>query len=151
MPAHSEQKFLPYTAQQIYDLVADIDKYPEFLPWCVASRVKSRVADSNGGGAVVLADLVIGYKLIQERFTSRVILQPHQRIEVNYTEGPFKYLNNIWQFNAQNGGCLVDFAIDFEFKSRLLQKMIEPFFYEAVRRMVTAFELRANKLYGGGK
>ena len=142
MPTHAEQRLLPYTQEQMYALVADIERYPEFLPWCVAARVKERCAD------FISADLVIGFKMFRERFTSHVKLDPPGRIDVTYAEGPFRYLNNHWTFERAPGGCKVDFFIDFEFKSRVLQKVIEVLFGEAVKRMVAAFESRARQLYG---
>src|SRR5258707_3288891 len=126
----------------MYALVADIERYPEFLPWCVAARVKERRSD------FISADLVIGFGLFRERFISNVRLSPPSRIDVTYAEGPFRYLNNHWIFERVPGGCRVDFFVDFEFKSRLLQKIIEVLFGEAVRRMVAAFESRARQLYG---
>jgi coenzyme Q-binding protein COQ10 len=144
MPTHAEKRVLPYTPEQMYDLVADIEKYPEFLPWCLAARIRKRE------GNVVYADLIIGFKMIRERFTSRVTLSPPDRIDVSYTEGPFSYLNNHWIFiTTEDGGCLIDFYVDFEFRSKMLQKIIGVLFNEAVRRMVTAFETRARELYGG--
>ena len=144
MPTHAEKRAVPFSPQQLFDLVADVQRYPEFLPWCVGARIRKRE------GALIVADLIIGYKMIRERFTSRVTLSPEQnRIDVEYADGPFKYLNNHWVFEPQEGGCVIDFYVDFEFKSRMLQKIIEVFFNEAVRRMVAAFEARAYELYGG--
>ena len=142
MPTHAEKRVLPYTPEQLFALVADVERYPEFLPWCVGARVRERTADT------VVADLIIGFKMFRERFTSRVKLDAPRRIDVAYTDGPFRYLNNYWTFERVPGGCRVDFFVDFEFKSRLLQKVIEVLFGEAVRRMVAAFEQRAEKLYG---
>lgn len=143
MPTHAEQRVVPFTPEQLFDLIADIQRYPEFLPWCVGARIRKR--DGNR----IVADLVIGYKLIRERFTSTVTLSPEQnRIDVEYTDGPFKYLNNHWVFEPHPDGCLIDFYVDFEFRSKMLQKIIEVFFNEAVRRMVGAFEARAHELYG---
>ena len=142
MPTHAEQRLLPYTPEQMYALVADIERYPEFLPWCVAARIRERRAD------FINADLVIGFRMFRERFTSHVRLDPPGRIDVTYAEGPFRYLNNHWNFERVPGGCRIDFFVDFEFKSRLLQKVIEVLFGEAVRRMVAAFETRAEQLYG---
>lgn len=145
MPTHAEKRVLPYTPEQMYDLVADIEKYPEFLPWCLAARIRKRE------GNVVYADLIIGFKMIRERFTSRVELHPPDRINVAYSEGPFSYLNNHWIFSpTETGGCLIDFYVDFEFRSKMLQKIIGVLFNEAVRRMVAAFETRARQLYGDG-
>ena len=142
MPTHAEKRVLPYTPQQLYDLVADIERYPEFLPWCMAARIRKREPE------LVVADLVIGFKVFRERFTSRVRLDPAAtRIHVAYAEGPFKYLNNHWVFETHPEGCEIDFYVDFEFRSRILQKAIEVLFSEAVRRMVGAFEARAQALY----
>ena len=142
MPTHAEHRVLSYTPEQMYALVADIERYPEFLPWCVAARLRERRAD------FVSADLVIGFKMFRERFTSNVKLDPSGRIDVTYAEGPFRYLNNSWMFERVPGGCRIDFFVDFEFKSRVLQKVIEVLFSEAVKRMVAAFEGRARQLYG---
>lgn len=143
MPTHAEKRILPYRADQLFDLVADIESYPEFLPWCRAARIRKRE------GNMIYADLVIGWKMIRERFTSRVILNPPSRIDVSYHEGPFKYLNNHWIFEPKpNDSCLIDFYVDFEFHSRMLQMAMEVLFNEAVRRMVRAFEARAQQLYG---
>lgn len=142
MPTHAERRFLPYTAEQLFALVADVERYPEFLPWCIAARIRSR--EEN----VVVADLVIGFKMIREKFTSRVTLSRPHRIDVAYTQGPLRYLNNHWIFEPAPGGCVIDFFIDFEFRSVLLQKVMGALFNEAVRRMVGAFETRAHQLYG---
>jgi coenzyme Q-binding protein COQ10 len=143
MPTHAEERVLPYTPEQLYALVADIERYPEFLPWCVAARLRERRPD------LVVVDLVIGFKMFRERFTSRVTLDPPRQIDVTYAEGPFRYLNNHWSFTPVPGGCRIDFFVDFAFKSRLMQRVIEMLFGEAVRRMVGAFEKRAHDLYGG--
>ena len=144
MPTHAEQRLRPYKPEQLFDLGADIESYPQFLPWCLAARIRKREGD------MIEADLVIGFKMIRERFTSRVHLnRSEMRIDVSYAEGPFRYLNNHWKFQPEpNGGCLVDFYVDFEFRSALLQKIIGALFNEAVRRMVAAFETRARRLYG---
>jgi coenzyme Q-binding protein COQ10 len=143
MPTHAEKRVVPHKPQEMFDLVADVGRYPEFLPWCVGSRIRSRE------GTLLIADLIIGYKMIRERFTSRVeLLNDDMRINVSYADGPFRYLNNHWVFLPHEDGCLVDFYVDFEFKNRMLQKIMGLFFNEAVRRMVAAFEERADKLYG---
>ena len=141
MPTHAEKRFLPHTPEQLFDLVADIESYPEFLPWCTASRIREREGDT------LRADLVIGFKVFRERFTSTVALDRPERIDVRYDNGPFRYLNNHWVFIPAEGGCVIDFYVDFEFRSRLLQSLIGAVFNEAVRRMVTAFETRAGVLY----
>ncbi len=143
MPTHAERRLLPYTAEQLFDLVADVERYPEFLPWCLGARIRER------NGNEIIADLLIGFKMVRERFTSRVVLDRPDAIHVSYSEGPFRYLNNHWRFLPQrDGGCLIDFYVDFEFRSRMLQKIIEVLFNEAVKRMVGAFEGRARQLYG---
>jgi coenzyme Q-binding protein COQ10 len=142
MPTHAEKRFLPYTPEQVFDLVADIERYPEFLPWCVGARIRER-SDN-----VILGDLLIGWRMVREKFTSRVTLNRPGRIDVEYAEGPFKYLKNHWLLERQPGGCLVDFYVDFEFRSRMLQSVFGALFNEAVKRMVSAFEKRAKELYG---
>jgi coenzyme Q-binding protein COQ10 len=141
MPTHAEQRILPYTAEQLFDLVADVERYPEFLPWCVGARIRERRAD------LVVADLLIGFRMFRERFTSKVTLARPQRIDVAYSDGPFRYLDNHWIFEPVEGGCRIDFFVDFEFRSAILQKLIGVLFNEAVRRMVAAFETRARQLY----
>ena len=143
MPVHKEKRVLPYSPEQLYALVVDIERYPEFLPWCLAARIKDRREE------LIVADLVIGFKVFRERFTSRVVPNATaQRIDVTYAEGPFKYLENHWVFEDHPDGCLIDFYVDFEFRNKLLQRVIEALFHEAVRRMVAAFETRARDLYG---
>ena len=143
MPTHAEHRLLPYTQEQLFNLVADVERYPEFLPWCLGARVRERQ------GNVITADLLIGFKMVRERFTSRVALDRPQRIDVTYAEGPFRYLNNHWIFLPQeDGSCVIDFCVDFEFRSRMLQRIIGMLFNEAVKRMVGAFEARARQLYG---
>ncbi|HEV2548879.1 MAG TPA: type II toxin-antitoxin system RatA family toxin [Stellaceae bacterium] len=143
MPTHAEQRRLPYSAEQLFDLVADVERYPEFLPWCLAARIRERKENT------ITADLLIGFKMVRERFTSRVVLDRAHRIDVSYAEGPFRYLNNHWTFLPQDdGSAIIDFYVDFEFRSRMLQRIIGMLFNEAVRRMVGAFEARARQLYG---
>jgi coenzyme Q-binding protein COQ10 len=148
MPTHAEKRHLPYSAQQMYDLVADVSSYPQFLPWCAACRIRKRTPAD--GGEVIEADLVISFKVFREKFGSRVTLKPEKhRVDVAYLEGPFKYLNNHWHFtDSPDGGCDVDFFVDFEFKSPLLQSIIGVVFNEAMQRIVRAFEQRAEALYG---
>lgn len=148
MPTHAEKREMPYSAEQMYALIADVQSYPEFLPWCAAARVRSRRQTDNG--EVMDADLVISFKLFRERFGSRVTLRPEMReIDVAYLDGPFRYLNNHWKFiPAGEGRCQVDFFVDFEFKSRTLQAIIGVVFNEAMQRIVSAFEARAKALYG---
>ena len=147
MPTHSETRRLPYSPDQMYRLVADVDKYPEFLPWCSAARVRSRELESNC--EIMLADLVISFKVFSEKFGSKVILHPgSKKIETEYLDGPFRFLKSSWEFESHNGvGCEVKFFVSFEFKSLLLQKVIGVVFNEAMQRIVRAFEKRANDLY----
>lgn len=142
MPTHAEKKVLRYTPEQLFDLVADVRRYPEFLPWCVGARVISRT-DTE-----LVADLTIGFKLFRETFRSHVTLDRPNHIHVRYLNGPFHYLNNHWRFAPVQGGTEVDFFVDFEFRSRLLQAVIGTVFNEAVRLMVRAFERRAMALHG---
>ena len=142
MPTHAEKRLLRYTPEQMFDLVADVKRYPEFLPWCVGARIVSATP------AELVADLTIGFKLFRETFRSQVRLERPGHVHVRYLNGPFKYLNNHWRFTATATGCEVDFFVDFEFSSRLLQAVIGTVFNEAVRMMVRAFERRAMQLYG---
>lgn len=142
MPTHAETKTVAYRPEQLYDLVADVGKYPQFLPWCVGARVRSQTETD------LVADLTIGFGPFRESFTSRVTLERASRIQVKYENGPFRYLNNEWKFTLDPRGCRVNFFVDFEFKSRLLQAAIGVVFNEAVRRMVNAFLKRAHEVYG---
>lgn len=146
MPTHAEQKKLPYSAQQLFDLVSDVGSYPEFLPWCLSSKIVR-----NDGPDIFYADLVVGYKFIREAYSSRVTLDRGRRyISVEYISGPMKHLTNHWRFvEEEDGGCLVDFYVQFDFKNPLLQKLIVLFFNEVVKKMVGAFEKRADDLYSG--
>lgn len=150
MPAHSETRTLPYSARQMFDLVADVEAYPKFLPWTAAARIRSVQVHDNGSQEM-LADLVVSFKVFREKFGSRVRLWDEPRlIETEYLDGPFKYLRSNWRFNdLQDGGCEVAFDVEFAFKNRLLQGTAELFFYEAMRRIVRAFEARAHELHGG--
>lgn len=147
MTAHHETRVLPYTAQQMYDLVADVANYSEFLPWTAAARIRS--VTPKGDHNEMLADLVISFKVFREKFGSRVLLWPDQmKIDTSYLDGPFKYLESTWMFKDVEGGCEVDFSVDFEFRNRLLQGAAGMFFNEAMQRVVRAFEGRAKELYG---
>ncbi|OWJ80427.1 MULTISPECIES: type II toxin-antitoxin system RatA family toxin [Haematobacter] len=149
MPSHSETRVMPYTAQQMYDLVADVGRYPEFLPWNTAARIRSRTP-VEGGGELMEADLVISFKVFRERFGSRVTLWPEQKkIDTEYLDGPFKYMRSWWKFRDRpEGGSEVEFFVDFEFKNAILQGIIGVVFNEAMHRIVRAFEKRADQLYG---
>ena len=147
VPKYSETRTVPYSAQQMYDLVADVAAYPEFLPWTAAARVRSVVPE--GEALVMAADLVISFKVFRERFGSRVVLWPAEmKIDTEYLDGPFKYMNSSWAFRDIEGGCALDFAVDFEFRNAILQKIIGVVFDQAMRRIVRAFEDRAAALYG---
>jgi len=142
MPAHHETRFLPYSQTQLFDLVADIEHYPEFLPWCRAARITERRADG------VTADLIIGYKMFQERFTSIVTLDRPHAIGVKYQSGALSRLTNQWQFKPAKGGCELSFQVDFDFRSPILRVAMEMFFDKALKCMAEAFETRARALYG---
>lgn len=142
MPTHAERQIVPYRPDQLFDLVADVGKYPQFLPWCVGSRVRTRSERE------LVADLTIGFGPFRESFTSRVALDRPQLVKVRYENGPFRYLNNQWNFAVADEGTEVHFYVDFEFRSRILQAAIGVVFNEAVRRMVNAFGKRARDVYG---
>jgi coenzyme Q-binding protein COQ10 len=143
MPRHSETKHLPYTPDQLFDLVADVARYDEFLPWVVAVRIRSSSEEET------VADLVVGFNAFKERFTSRVHKERPGRICVDYVEGPLKYLHNEWKFErAEDGGTNVQFSVDFAFKSRIFEALAGQMFDRALRRMTGAFEARAAALYG---
>ena len=143
MPRHSETKHLPYTPEQLFDLVADVARYDEFLPWVVAVRVRSSSERET------VADLVVGFNAFKERFTSRVAKERPDRVCVDYIEGPLKYLHNEWRFErAADGGTELHFSVDFAFRSRLFETLAGAMFDRALRRMITAFEQRAAALYG---
>lgn len=142
MPTHAERRLIAYTPEQLFDLVADVERYPEFLPWCVGARIRSQTSTE------LLADLTIGFGPFRESFTSKVELERPNSAHVRYEKGPFRYLNNKWTFTPHPKGCLVDFFVEFEFRSRLLQAAIGVVFNEAVRLMVSAFLRRAREVYG---
>lgn len=146
MPRHSETRHLPYTPEQLFDVVADVGRYDEFLPWVVAVRVRS------SSTAETVADLVVGFSAFKERFTSRVSKHRPDRIVVDYIEGPLKYLKNEWRFEAApDGGTNLFFSVDFAFKSRMFENLAGAMFDRALRRMTGAFEQRAAALYGMSK
>jgi coenzyme Q-binding protein COQ10 len=143
MPRHNETRHLPYTPEQMFDLVADVARYGEFLPWVAAVRVR------ENSETEMVADLVVGFKGISERFTSKVTKARATRIHVDYLDGPLKYLRNEWDFRPDGqGGALVDFTVDFAFKSRLFEMLAGQVFDKALRKMIGAFEMRAAALYG---
>jgi coenzyme Q-binding protein COQ10 len=145
MPRHTETRNLPYSPDQIFDLVADVKRYGEFLPWVAATRIRS---DSE---TLMIADLVVGFKSLKETFASRVKKHRPTQIEVDYIEGPLKYLHNSWNFRPDGkGGTDIDFCVDFAFKSRIFEALAGQMFDRALRRMIGAFETRAHELYGDG-
>ena len=142
MPIYTESRCVPYHVEQMFNLVADIEKYPEFLPWCMKAQISHR------NGPVTVAHLEVGYQMIRETFCSWVKMTPPSRIEVAYTEGPFKYLKTDWIFDPIAEGCRIDFQVNFAFKSWLFQKLTQLLFNEIIGYMVRAFEMRAKHLYG---
>lgn len=142
MPKHSETRHLPYTPEQMFDLVADVARYPEFLPWVSAMRVRSDTQTET------VADMIVGFKGLRETFTSRVTKDRPGSIDVEYLDGPLKYLRNNWRFRPEEQGCAVDFTVDFAFKNRVFEMLAGQVFGTALRRMIGAFEDRAAKLYG---
>jgi coenzyme Q-binding protein COQ10 len=141
MPRHTERRTLPYPAETMYTIVADVKRYPEFLPWIVEADI---IKQTEQG---FLADLTVGYKLFQDTYRSEVILTPNERVEIRYVKGPFKHLHNHWIFTpASSNSVDIDFFIDFEFQSSFFQRMIQSVFTEAVKKMVAAFEDRAKAL-----
>lgn len=147
MPQFETHRPVPHTPEQMFDLVADVGRYPEFLPLCEALVVKSR--KERDGKILLVADMTVGYKAIRETFTTQVLLNRAKHvIEVKYIDGPFKYLDNRWHFSeTPAGGCTVDFFIDYEFKSRILGALMGSMFDRAFRMFTEAFETRASKIY----
>lgn len=141
MPSHAETRLLPFSADQMFDLVLDVAKYPEFLPWCVATRVKSK------GEGEMVADMAVGFKMLRERYTSHVIWEQPHHIHIKDAGGPFKFLETDWTFRPNAEGCEVDFRIDFEFSSALLEKVMGGIFTEAAHKMMEAFITRAGEIY----
>lgn len=143
MPSHHETQRLPYTREQLFALVADIEKYPQFLPWCRAARIHER------GESYLVAELLIAFKGIRESYTSRVELLPLDAIHVTMIKGPFEYLTNHWRFTEEeNHSTRLDFSLDFKFSSRILEALIGAIFTRATEKMVGAFRQRADALYG---
>lgn len=142
MPGIHEIRRLPYSAAQMFDLVADVARYGEFLPWVVATRVKS---DSEHE---MIADMLVGFKALRERFTSRVEKDRPGRIKVHYVDGPMRDLDNVWLFRDVEGGCEVEFDVRFTFRNAVFEKLAGQYFDRAFRKMVQAFEDRAAVLYG---
>ncbi|MBF0248024.1 MAG: type II toxin-antitoxin system RatA family toxin [Alphaproteobacteria bacterium] len=146
MPIHREKRALPFTPEQMFDLVLDVAKYPEFLPWCVATRVKAK---DEGEAGMMTADMAVGFKMVKERYTSRITFERPEHIHVTDIGGPFRHLETDWRFYPDGDGCVVDFHIDFAFSSRLLEKVMGAVFAEAAERMMQAFVSRAETVYAG--
>ena len=143
MPGIRETKRLPYSVEQMFDLVADVARYPEFLPWVVATRVRS------DDGHEMLADMLVGFKALREKFTSRVLKDRPHRLEVIYIDGPMRDLDNLWHFRPlPGGGCELDFCVEFTFKNKMFEMLAGSYFDRAFHKMVAAFETRADALYG---
>lgn len=143
MPHHHERRNLPHSAAQMYDLVADVARYPEFLPWVSAIRIR------KDDEAEMLADMIVGFKSLRETFSSRVVKVPKSSIVVDYLDGPMKHLHNAWKFeDSPDGGSTVDFTVDFSFRNRVFEALAGQFFDSALRKMTTAFIERADALYG---
>ncbi len=142
MKKHHEKRFVNHSPKQMFDLVSNVKKYPDFLPWCLGSRIL------NNDGDVLIADLIIGFQIYREKFRSKVVLNKNKNIiEVFYEDGPFKLLSNKWEFKKFNKGCEINFYLEFEFKNIFFQTIMEKLFSEAVKRMVEAFEKRAENVY----
>lgn len=148
MPSFRTAQAVRHRPEQMFDLVADVERYPEFVPLCEGLRVLRREV-GEGGMEVLLAEMEVGYKAIRESFTSRVTLdRPQLRILVEYVDGPFRHLQNRWEFRPAGAGCMVDFAIDYAFKSRALGLLMGAMFDRAFRKFTDAFEARADRVYG---
>ena len=143
MPGIREVRRLPYSAEQMFDLVADVARYPEFLPWIMATRVRSNSETE------MIADMLIGFSAIREKFTSRVEKRRPDEIRVHYVDGPLRDLDNFWRFrDLGENACEIDFCVDFTFRNALFEKLAGQYFDRAFRKMVAAFETRAAELYG---
>ncbi|MAY19320.1 MAG: ubiquinone-binding protein [Erythrobacteraceae bacterium] len=141
-----ETRRLPYSAEQMFDLVADVKRYSEFLPWVIATRVRS---DSE---TEMVADMVVGFKSLRESFTSRVAKDRPREIAVHYIDGPLSDLDNVWTFRPiDENSCEIDFSVDFQFRNKVFQALAGQYFDRAFRKMVEAFEARAEKLYGNNR
>jgi coenzyme Q-binding protein COQ10 len=144
VPHHHERRSLPFSAEQMYDLVTDVRRYAEFLPWVAAVRVRSDDEQE------MLADLVVGFKALRETFSSRVLKTPKSKVVVDYLDGPLKHLHNQWLFEETADGCTVDFTVDFAFHNRIFEAIAGQYFNTAIGKMTDAFIERAQALYGDG-
>ncbi|MGB7287417.1 MAG: type II toxin-antitoxin system RatA family toxin [Salaquimonas sp.] len=147
MPSFEKRHPVNHSAKNMFDLVADVECYPEFLPLCEGLTVKSK--RQKGNKTLLVADMTVGYKAIRETFSSQVMLDPDaQQINVKYINGPFKYLDNRWMFETSGeGSCTVVFFIDYEFKSKMLGLLMGSMFETAFKRFTKAFEERADEIY----
>ncbi|MFD2238978.1 type II toxin-antitoxin system RatA family toxin [Aureimonas populi] len=149
MPTFQNTRIVPHAPQEMFDLVADVERYPDFLPLCKALEVRSR--RERGEKTLLVADMTVAYKMVRETFTSQVLLKPAEKeIETKYIDGPFRYLDNLWRFEPAPEGCAVNFYIDYEFRSRTLGLLMGSMFDYAFRRFAAAFEERARIIYGEG-
>jgi len=143
MQRFEEQRVLPYPPSFLFEMIADVGSYPDFLPWCTATRLYKKSADG------FMADVVIGFKMFHESWTSEVALYPNERITARYIKGPMKELYNEWRFTPHAEGTLVDLLVEYEFKNPLMQKILGGFMAEFSEKMISAFEVRAKELYQG--
>ncbi|MDP2121487.1 MAG: type II toxin-antitoxin system RatA family toxin [Hoeflea sp.] len=148
MPTYETTRIVPHSPRQMFDLVADVERYPEFLPLCEATSIRER--KERDGKTLLIVEMTVGYKAIRETFATQDLLKPDElEIDVKYLDGPFKYLDNKWSFETHGeGGCQVRFFIDYEFKSRMLGMLMGSMFDRAFRMFSEAFEKRAQAIYG---
>ena len=143
MKHHSESKLLPFSSKQLFDIIIDVESYPQFLPWCKESRILKNISSNS-----FEAELTVGYKSINESYLSKIIFEDSKFIETSAIKGPFREMTNLWRFvDKPNNSCLLEFSISFEFKSFLLDKFMGAVFFKATTKLVAAFEERANNLY----
>ena len=146
MPTHSESRIVPYSSEQLFNLVIDIKKYQEFLPWCLGTRIY------NASGNDLDADIIVGYKVFREKFSSHVHFTRFREIKIDYLKGPMRHLHTRWVFkNLKQGRCRIDFHINFSLKTRIFESLVDQFFHLALVKMINAFELRASEIYGAKK
>ncbi len=151
MTSRTTSTDIPYSAAQMFDLVADVERYPEFLPWCIALRMLN--SDLSDAGGKLRAEMIVSYKVFRERFKSDVALDAAaKKIDVHYLDGPFQRLHNQWRFEDRaDGGSTIHFFIEFEFRNIVLQSTARVVFEKAFARMSEAFVARADDLYGGAQ
>ena len=150
MPKHAERREVGFTAKQMFALVADVETYPEFLPWCTSLKVNAQTWE--GPEEILMTEMVLSFHIYRERVGSRVRLRPERsRIEVSYFSGPFRHMDAVWEFVDLGGRCLVRFDVDYEFSNLVLRKLVGALFDHAVQRIISAYEHRARQVYGTGK